>query len=296
MSGGQALSPQAADGFVPITVSAATLTPSRPRAATDAVARGGSPLGLDLVTSGAAPAPTVALQPYDQVFVRSAPGWEEPGTVVLTGELQFPGRYALRSKSERLLDVLQRAGGLTPAAYTNGIRFFRMGAAQMADSAPWRMATDTTVQDRTRPQNRDWATTGRIGVDLERVLGDASHRDNVVLQPGDSIDVPRYNPMIRVEGAVGAPGTSVPYRPGAGLKHYVNGAGGFAQLADKGKAFVQQPNGLIEKGDPEPGAVVVVPLRQTAPGGPTFFQVFTAVLAPLISAATTIAVVIAPRP
>ncbi len=256
---------------------------------------------------GMGQAPTVLLQPYDQVFVRRQPGWEEPSSVVLTGEVQFPGRYALRSKDERLLAVLQRAGGLTGAAYGNGIRFFRLGAAQRPDSArrapsdtaggplvTWRTAT--MPPNLRGPEHRQWGTTGRIGVDLERVLRDAGYRDNVVMQPGDSIDIPRYDPVIRVEGAVNAPGTSVPYRPGAGLKDYVSGAGGFAQLADRGKTFVQQPNGIIQKGGtPEPGALVVVPQKQPGAGGFSLTQLIAA-FGPLFSALTTIAVVLATRP
>jgi hypothetical protein len=101
--------------------------------------------------------------------------------------------------------------------------------------------------------------------------------------------------MVRVEGAVGAPGTNVPYQPGAGYKHYVNGAGGFADLADKGKTFVQQPNGIINRGNPGPGAVVVVPQKRPGTGGFSFVQLMSA-LGPLLSAATTIAVVIITRP
>jgi len=36
--------------------------------------------------------------------------------------------------------------------------------------------------------------------------------------------------------------------------------GGYNAQADRGKTFVQQPNGILETGkNPEPGAVVVVP-------------------------------------
>jgi len=251
-------------------------------------------------------APAVVLRPYDGVFVRSQPGWEPPGTVALTGEVRFPGRYALRSKDERLLTLLQRAGSLTPAAYTNGIRFFRLGQVQRPDTARLRVASDTAGVQRFEwsvpgdprnlrgPEHRDWGTSGRLGVDLERVLGNPSHRDNIVLQPGDSIDIPRYDPVIRARPVGYAPGTSVPYRPGAGMKYYVNGAGGFAQLAERGRTFVQQPNGLIEKGNPEPGAVVVVPQKQPGEKGVDFLQVITS-LGPLFSAITTIAVVLATR-
>jgi protein involved in polysaccharide export with SLBB domain len=257
---------------------------------------------------GVSRAPAVVLQPYDQVLVRRRPGWEAPGTVVITGEVLYAGHYALRSKDERLRSLIHQAGGLTAAAYANGIQFFRLGGGVRREpvrAAPgerpdttrpttWNAATAANLRG---PANRQWGTAGRIGVDLERVLGNPAYRDNLILQPGDSIHIPPYIPYVRVEGSVGAPGTSVPYRPGARVKDYVNSAGGFAQLADKKRTFVQQPNGLIQKGgNPNPGAVVVVPERVAPSQGASFLQVFGTILAPLISAATTIAIVIATRP
>ena len=48
------------------------------------------------------------IKPYDNVLILQQPNWELQRTVVLTGEVQFPGRYSLRTRSERM--------GLTPAA------------------------------------------------------------------------------------------------------------------------------------------------------------------------------------
>lgn len=171
------------------------------------------------------------LEPSDNVFIRRQPGIAEPQNVVITGEVEFPGHYTLSSKNIRLTDLLIQAGGLTSHAYANGIRFFR------ADGG-----------------------IGRISVDLPNVLNDPEHRDNLFLSLGDSIHIPRYVPTVRVEGAVLSP-TSVTYVPNRGTQYYVDAAGGYARLADKGKTFIQQPNGLIQpRGNrPNPGAVVVVP-------------------------------------
>ena len=267
------------------------------------------PEGYPPEDPGTGQAPTVLLQPYDQVTVRTRPGWEAPGNVVISGEVDFPGLYAVLSKTERLSDLIREAGGLTPAAYADGIRFFRMGGGRRVEPAPPKTGaiTDTTApkgwpsgtttQTLARFENSTWGAPARIGVDLARVLHDPSFHDNLILQPGDSIYIPQFVPFVRVEGSVNAPGTNVPYRAGAGINYYVDGAGGYAQLANKGGTFVQQANGIVQKhGDPSAGAVVVVPQRQVAQGGTSFFQILTAVLTPIISAATTIAVVIATRP
>jgi protein involved in polysaccharide export with SLBB domain len=208
--------------------------------------------------------PRVLLHPYDNIFVRRQPGWEVQRNVVVTGEVRFPGRYTLLTKDERLRSVLERAGGLTPQAYPNGIRFFR-----------------------------NEGRVGRIAVDLVSVLRDPRHRDNLILTEGDSIHIPAYIPTVRVEGAVNSP-TSVPHVRGQGVGYYVAAAGGFARNADKGKTFVQQPNGLIQKGGrPEPGAVIVVPTRDAADRG--YLVTLFSSLAQVIAATTTIIVVLVRR-
>ena len=65
------------------------------------------------------------LQPYDNVLVLRQGEWSLQRTVVITGQVKSPGRYSLRSKTERLADLIERAGGLTPEAYAGGIQFYR---------------------------------------------------------------------------------------------------------------------------------------------------------------------------
>ena len=58
-------------------------------------------------------APNVVLRPYDNVLIRRQPTWQLQRSVVVAGEVFSPGRYTLTSRSERLTDVIQRAGGVT---------------------------------------------------------------------------------------------------------------------------------------------------------------------------------------
>jgi len=133
------------------------------------------PAGQGFPGSGA---PEVPLQPYDEVLVLKQAHFELQRTVQVRGEVQFPGTYALRSKNDRLTDVLDRAGGLTPQAYANGIRFFRREAG-----------------------------AGRVGLELVKVLKNQRDKDNIVLTDGDSLYIPSYVPTVRVEGAVNSPGS-----------------------------------------------------------------------------------------
>ena len=72
---------------------------------------------------------TFTLMPYDQVFVRRSPGYEEQQMVYVRGEVQYPGTYVLKNKNERISDVVARAGGLTPYAYQPGAQLIRLNPA-----------------------------------------------------------------------------------------------------------------------------------------------------------------------
>jgi len=168
------------------------------------------------VPTAAAGAPDVLLEPYDNVLILRQPDFELQRTVFVGGEVRYPGRYALRRKTERLSDVIARAGGLTTEGYPDGVTFYR---------------------------TRD--STGRVGLDLPRVLRDARTRDNFVLQDGDSVLVPAYNPVVRVVGAVNAP-SAVAFAPGQNIDDYVRAAGGPGPTADLSRAYVRQPNGKVQ--------------------------------------------------
>jgi protein involved in polysaccharide export with SLBB domain len=197
-------------------------------------------LGPPGLAAPAAGAPEVALRPYDNVMIMRQPDWELQRTVVLAGEVKYPGAYALMSKTERLSEVIRRAGGLTAEGYAGGVVFYRKRNG-----------------------------VGRIGVDLPAVLKKSSVRDNLVLQDGDSILIPRYNGVVTVAGAVNSP-VAVAYVPGRDLNYYISAAGGFSRKADGGRAYVTQPNGKVESGrralgfgaskpKPGPGSTVFVP-------------------------------------
>lgn len=200
------------------------------------------------------------LHPYDNIFVRRQPGWKLQRNVVITGEVQLPGHYTLALKDERLSSLISRAGGLTAEAYARGMQFIRAEG-----------------------------NVGSIAVDLPRVLRDPSHRENLILVPGDSIHIPRFIPTVRVDGAVNFP-SSVTYVPGAGVDYYIDAAGGAAHRADKGRSFVRQPNGLIQRGQrPEPGAVVIVPQKDpSARGLAAALPFFSALVSVLATTATLI--------
>ena len=203
------------------------------------------PPGLPAPTG---PNPEFTVQAYDNVLILRQPNWELQRTAVVAGEVRYPGRYTLKTKTEKITDLIQRAGGLTPDAYANGVTFYRS-------------------------QNN----VGRIGIELPDVLRNPRSLDNLPLQDGDSLYIPRYNAVVNVQGAVNSP-VAVTYSRGKSIDYYVRAAGGPSRKADVKRSYVTQPNGKVEARQnrfllpdgvpkPLPGSVVYVPERDPSEPG-----------------------------
>jgi len=237
----------------------------------DSTGRYIGPPGVPFPARGSAQ--EVMLEPFDNVLIFRQPDFELQRTVTITGEVMYPGTYALKAKDDRLADLVQRAGGLTPRAYPEGIQFVR--------------AAD----------NR-----GRINIDLPKALKDHGSRDNVILQPEDSIRIPEYQPSVTVTGAVNSPG-SVLYRRGAGLDYYLSAAGGFTPVAQKGQVSVRYANGevrtrrrsLLFSSNPAPGPGSEVHVPAKDPNAPHTDMVALVGAIAQILASTVAIIVVATR-
>ncbi len=202
-----------------------------------------------------AEAQAFVLEPHDAVFVRRDPDFAEQLYVTVDGEVRFPGTYALLRRDERVSDLVRRAGGLTDLAYARGATFRRNGG-------------------------------GRLAIDLPEALRNPRRSDNLVLVPGDTLRVPRFNPTVQVEGAVLNPVTAL-WQQGAGVGFYVTQASGFRQDADRRSVVVISPAGRVRKGGaPEPGSRVIVPAKVEAEPK-DHLKDFATLMSILASAATT---------
>jgi protein involved in polysaccharide export with SLBB domain len=230
---------------------------------------GGRYLGPPGLAAPASGAPEVLLEPYDNVLIFRQPDWELQRNVAMTGQVVYPGHYALLTRTERLLDLIHRAGGFTKAAYPAGIHFFR-----------------------------SYGHAGRVGVDLPRVLEDSTFRDNLILMGGDSVEIPEYSPIVLVSGEVNAP-VAVSYVPGKNIDWYVGAAGGYTDKGDSKKAYTVQPDGKVQSvhrkflipdkvPDPRPGARVIVPVKAPKPPGNSLALIAT--LATLVASLATVAI------
>lgn len=206
------------------------------------------------------------LQPYDQVFVRRSPSYNEQVNVTVDGEVLYRGEYTLSTKSERLSSLIQRAGGVSRYAYVRGAKLRRV-----ANEEELRRMEDVVKMVR-REIGETLATslglkvdsTFTVGIDLEAALANPGSDADLVLREGDVLTVPEYNNTVKVNGAVMMPNT-VSYAKGKSVKYYLNQAGGYSANAKKSQKFIIYMNGQVAevkgsgKKQIEPGCEIVVP-------------------------------------
>ncbi|EAK8353024.1 polysaccharide export protein [Campylobacter coli] len=87
---------------------------------------------------------------------------------------------------------------------------------------------------------RELEPKGQIVIDKPKSYGE------VILEEGDTINVPSKNNLIIVQGEVTLPGAFV-YNKGENLKYYINLAGGYGERADTSKVLVIRNNGKAQR-------------------------------------------------
>ena len=168
------------------------------------------------------------LMPYDQIIVRTVPEFSMQKNITFSGEVRYPGTYAIIAKNETIESVLQRAGGLTLEAFPEGATIFR-------------------AQD----------NTGYIVMKLDEILKDKNSLFNYILKEGDVVNIPKMKDFVTLKGAIRANEIyvseifatgklNVPFHNNKRARFYVNKyAAGISKDGDRGNVTVLHPNGEL---------------------------------------------------
>jgi protein involved in polysaccharide export with SLBB domain len=208
------------------------------------------------------------LEPYDMVSVRRSPVSVDPLRVRVEGEIAFEGTYTLEQKNQRLSDVVKAAGGIIPGAYTRGARLIRkMNEDELARRDELiKMARQSAASDDTDTLSMAQLaieTTYSVGIHLDEALANPGCDEDVELQDGDVLSIPRINRTVKISGDVLKPNT-VAIKDKKDYKYYITQAGGYAKRARKSHTYILYQNGTIakaSKGTIEPGCEIVVPTK-----------------------------------
>ena len=207
------------------------------------------------------------LEPYDQIYVRRSPGYQPQVNVEVEGEILYNGTYALTTKSERLSDLVKKAGGATPYAYIRGSKLMRKANEEemkrMEDVIKIMQREMGTQTDSLKLELNNIYS---VGIDLEKALAKPGSDADIVLREGDKLIIPEMTNTVKINGAVMMPNT-VAFKKGETVNYYISQAGGFANGARKSKAFIIYMNGQVaevnkwSKKQIEPGCEIVVPIK-----------------------------------
>lgn len=210
-------------------------------------------------------ADTFHVQAYDYVYVRKAPSYYQQRTVAIVGEVKYPGPYSIGSKSERISDLINRAGGLTPSAFVKGARMRRTNPK----AADVLLAMQNVTADSLTQKAGKQIAQDQLELRLDDIIKHPGSAFDYVLKDGDQIFIPEVAQEVRISGEILNP-IGLAYQEGKTLKYYINRSGGFGTDAMKRKTFVIYSDGTTQvtrsglwRNYPaiEPGCQIIVPKK-----------------------------------
>jgi len=211
------------------------------------------------------------LMPFDQVYVRRSPGYEEQTSAKVEGEVLYPGMYVIQNKEERISDLIKRAGGFTDRAYIKGAKLVRKlnidekERLEMIKRLKKQEEKDTSNIEDVKIKDEE-----AIGIDLQKIINNPHSKYDLLLQDKDKLIIPKELQTVKVSGALLYPNT-VRYDRKNSMKNYISMAGGFSEDAKKNKIYVIYANGSVDKTSSflffkfypkvEPGAEIIIPKK-----------------------------------
>ncbi len=190
------------------------------------------------------------LEDFDKVSIKTDPKKKSGEVIRITGEVKFPGSYAILDEGERVSNFIERAGGFLNTAYLEGMfvkraNNYKTGAVgnklkAIADSMS--LASGATIEISYYDRAFLDQFTNRIPLEWDEIIDDNNSIYNLVLQPGDEIIVPDDDGVVYVSGEVGVE-SIVPYKKGEDLDYYITQAGGYTTNSSDDRVVVMLPNG-----------------------------------------------------
>ncbi len=211
--------------------------------------------------------PGFILEPFDEVYVRKAPGYKVQQHVTVSGEIMFQGLYpisasATTNSSMRLSDLVKLAGGVTDKAYIEGAHLERQLTA--AEKMKQRSLIKAASLDSVDMKRLELNEVQTIGIELKKALENPGSAQDIVLRDGDQLVIPEYDNTVSINGQVNYPNV-VAFSPKSKLEYYIDMAGGYSLRARKNHVFAIHMNGTISRvrsaKDITPGCSIFVPQR-----------------------------------
>jgi len=213
------------------------------------------------------------LLPFDQVIVRKSPNYVEQQSVFLEGEVLVNGPYSIINKNDKISDIIKRAGGLTELAYPEGATLLRrsiVNSLQNPINYEEEAAAQVNIKRGTITSDLPNVKEESIGIKLKSILKNPGSFEDLIVQEGDIIRIPKRLETVQVIGSVLYP-TTVKYGKGMAFSDYISQSGGFTTQSLRKSSYIKYPNGNVDRTrrflffnvypKVEPGSEIYVPQR-----------------------------------
>lgn len=218
----------------------------------------------------------IALQAGDIVTIFSkddiqVPSAKKNNYVILEGEVASPGVYQVLP-GEKLRQLVERVGGLTPEAYLFGAEFSREStrkfqqrrmddmlaqmdaeiqrtmtrrtAAALSQDVANSAVTDAESQKTMINKLKKIKATGRIVLEMPVFAEELKNVPELELEDGDRFYVPSKPSTVTVMGTVYNQNAFI-YKKGLTVSDYVSKAGGPTRDGDDGEIYLIRADGLV---------------------------------------------------
>ena len=213
------------------------------------------------------------LMPYDVVNIRRMALYEKPEMITVSGAVNYPGKYVLVRKKEKVFNIIERAGGLSAEADLEGVKIKRPIKAEQIEAIEninLNLGKNDSIQENLEKKLKKELKFATIPVDWKSIVKNPSSNTNVTLFPGDEIEVATFNESVKITGNVLLT-SDIPYKKGKKFGYYLGAVGGIDAKGWKKNAYIIYPNGeaavsnsfLFIRSYPKvtPGSQIVVPER-----------------------------------
>jgi len=218
------------------------------------------------------------LENGDLVIVRPIEGVEPIRIASIQGEVKNPGYYNLETKTVRVSDLLKLTGGFTRYAFIDGAYLIR---SERIKSNQTSMSTilsrnlkkilqssgtdiDAKMLEKMQVKNLDELTAidtlttmgsykeieallyaeGIVSLSLKEIMKDPSTYQNILIEDGDVLVIPKKLQTVKVIGEVMYP-SYVVYSTKSSFSDFITSSGGFSDNALRKNCFVLHPNGKV---------------------------------------------------
>jgi polysaccharide biosynthesis/export protein len=181
---------------------------------------------------------------------------QQTGTVVITGMVQYPGRYTI-SDNDKLSDLIHRAGGYKDNAYEFGAQLYREKAKRLEEANNIKLYNDFIkylvgglskgigVNDSLPillEELKNAEAIGRVTTEFNINKIKANPDLDTLLINGDVINIPKLDESLYFYGEIISSGATR-YKPGESIKDFINSAGGLTKFADTNRVIIIDPDG-----------------------------------------------------